>query len=218
MSDDVASRSSFLCMYMSNHPDTLVAYVRHFGKIQPLVESASMTSINSKAMSLSYVLKGSKEKGTVNVPFEPPLSGYDEVKPRLLSMKLDAEESLGMVKRPQITTFEVGPEILTTLSLIALFIFVTFSEQRPYSTIHNIGPWLRNAVGGPKVLKAIWIIAYTLHFLEAVYVFVLCRRHSTGFVLGAKWVTITFLAGYPGWSRLKRLIQKARIDSITKIH
>jgi hypothetical protein len=37
------------------------------------------------------------EKITVRIEFEPPLSGYEEVKPRLLSMKADAEEALGMV-------------------------------------------------------------------------------------------------------------------------
>lgn len=50
-------------------------------------------------MTLSYLIKGSKEKKSITIPFEPPLSGYDEVKPRLLSMKLDAEEALGMVSR-----------------------------------------------------------------------------------------------------------------------
>ena len=48
MSDPVASKSTFLCMYMTNHPDTLVAYVKHFGKIPGNVVSAEMKSIDSK--------------------------------------------------------------------------------------------------------------------------------------------------------------------------
>lgn len=36
-------------------------------------------------------------KISIRIKFEPPLSGYEEVKPRLLSMKADAEEALGMV-------------------------------------------------------------------------------------------------------------------------
>lgn len=48
MSDPVADKSTFLCMYMSNHPDTLVAYVRYWGKVSEAVESAKMTSIDSK--------------------------------------------------------------------------------------------------------------------------------------------------------------------------
>jgi hypothetical protein len=39
---------------------------------------------------------------SVRVPFDPPLMGYEEVKPRMLSMKVDAEEALGMVRHSPI--------------------------------------------------------------------------------------------------------------------
>lgn len=49
-------------------------------------------------MTLTYVVGASKDaKKTVRVVFDPPLSGYEEVKPRLMNMKVDAEEALGMV-------------------------------------------------------------------------------------------------------------------------
>ena len=114
MSDPVASKSTFLCMYMKNHPDTLVAYVKYFGKVRGKVTTARMTAIDTKVrvpvilrrgreghtscqgMSLAYQLK-TGENGQVHVPFNPPLAGYDDVKPRLLSMKADAQEGLGMV-------------------------------------------------------------------------------------------------------------------------
>ena len=44
--DPVAEKSGFLCMYMSNHPDTLVSYVRHYGGVKQKVTSAQMTSID----------------------------------------------------------------------------------------------------------------------------------------------------------------------------
>lgn len=53
-------------------------------------------------MNLSYVVKDGSKK-TTRIPFDPPLSGYDEVKPRLLSMTADAQESLGMVRLLLIT-------------------------------------------------------------------------------------------------------------------
>lgn len=37
-------------------------------------------------------------KVSIRIKFDPPLSGYEEVKPRLLSMKAVAEEALGMVR------------------------------------------------------------------------------------------------------------------------
>jgi len=48
MADPVADKSGFLCMYMSSHPDTLVAYVKHFGKVDGNVTLAKMLSIDSK--------------------------------------------------------------------------------------------------------------------------------------------------------------------------
>jgi hypothetical protein len=50
-------------------------------------------------MDISYQTKSSGDgKTRIRIKFDPPLSGYEEVKPRLLSMKADAEEALGMVR------------------------------------------------------------------------------------------------------------------------
>jgi hypothetical protein len=58
--DPVADKSGFLCAYMSTHPDTLVAYVKHFGKIDGNVSSAKMLSIDSKVRSPRiHMAKGS---------------------------------------------------------------------------------------------------------------------------------------------------------------
>lgn len=47
-------------------------------------------------MELTCTLKNGFKK-TVVVSFDPPLSGYEDVKPRLLEMKSLAQEGLGMV-------------------------------------------------------------------------------------------------------------------------
>ena len=48
MADPVAAQSGFLKMYMSNHPDTLVAYAKWFGKVQEPIEKAEMSDINTQ--------------------------------------------------------------------------------------------------------------------------------------------------------------------------
>jgi len=48
MSDPVAEKASFLRMYMSSHPDTLVAYAKWFGKVNEVITSAEMSAIDSK--------------------------------------------------------------------------------------------------------------------------------------------------------------------------
>uniref|UniRef100_A0A8H7XP26 DUF2470 domain-containing protein n=1 Tax=Psilocybe cubensis TaxID=181762 RepID=A0A8H7XP26_PSICU len=94
--DPVAEKSGFLRMYMSNHPDTLVAYAKWFGKVKEVITSAEMTAIDCNSMTLTCTMKGGSKK-EVRVPIEPPLSGYEDVKPRLLEMKAFAQEGLGMV-------------------------------------------------------------------------------------------------------------------------
>lgn len=50
-------------------------------------------------MTLLYKVKGQLDpEKSVRVDFDPPLAGYEEVKPRLLAMTADAQESLGMVR------------------------------------------------------------------------------------------------------------------------
>ena len=48
MADPVAEKSAFLCMYMSNHPDTLVAYAKWYGKVKEPIAGAKMTGITTK--------------------------------------------------------------------------------------------------------------------------------------------------------------------------
>ena len=45
-------------MYMSNHPDTLVSYVRYWGKISAQVSSAKMNSIDTNVRSLALCSTG----------------------------------------------------------------------------------------------------------------------------------------------------------------
>jgi hypothetical protein len=50
-------------------------------------------------MDLEYRVKDSpKNPQVVHVEFDPPLVDYAEVKPRLLGMKADADEALGIVR------------------------------------------------------------------------------------------------------------------------
>lgn len=46
--DPVAEKSGFLRMYMSNHPDTLVAYAKWYGKVKEAITGAEMTAIDTK--------------------------------------------------------------------------------------------------------------------------------------------------------------------------
>ena len=52
-----------------------------------------------QGMNLEYNTKDSPNRPqNVRIEFDPPLLGYEEVKPRLLGMKADADEALGIVR------------------------------------------------------------------------------------------------------------------------
>ncbi|TFY61984.1 hypothetical protein EVJ58_g4162 [Rhodofomes roseus] len=215
MADPVASKSGFLCMYMSNHPDTLVGYVKHWGKVAEDVSSAKMTSIDTKGMTLAYKTKAGGPEKEVRVLFDPPLLGYEEVKPRLISMKVDAEEALGMARAPQITTFRLPFGIWTTNVLLAFLLYVTFSPepQSPnfapaYLPAHyartNLPVW---------AVPASWWIVVIVHPLEALYALYMARRHRMPFTTGVGYVLGTLIWGLPVLNELRHQRQAARIES-----
>jgi hypothetical protein len=152
-------------------------------------------------MNLKYQTKAGESK-EIRVTFNPPLAGYEEVKPRLMTMKADAEEALGMVifsynsppsacsqsmlqmKAPKIEDFRIPPDAWkTAIPMLALF-YTTFAPgplSPAYSAAFALAHAIREALG-PTVMKYIWILMVSLHLLECLYTLSLCRKHQTPFV------------------------------------
>jgi len=214
--DPVAARSSFLCAYMSNHPDTLTAYVCNArlppdaGK-KPPVLSAKMTAIDSHGMTLSYATRGSDSLSEIRIPFDPPLLGYEEVKPRLLAMKLDAEEALGMTSPIEVWSFGLPPDLYITLFLESFLILTTFFPDvaGPIRALHDIF--------GMRFLKCVWAFMIAVHSVEALFVASLCRKHVPFGHFAAWWTLGTLFFGFPFLVSLRKRIQAARIELMNKV-
>jgi len=207
-------------MYMSNHKDTLACYVIYYGKVtNTKITSAEMTGIDSRGMDISYKTPSSgDEKISIRIGFEPPLSGYEEVKPRLLSMKAHAAEALGMAPVPRITKFTITSRAwLVTGALMTLLTYVTLSP--PLSSVVPshlyAGSFIRDIVGD-GVVKLAWGIVVVTHTAESLYTAKLVKRHGTPFGVGAMYILGTLFFGFPAWTELKKNVQEARIDSILK--
>jgi len=202
-------------MYMSNHPDTLVAYAKWYGHVEEIITSAEMTAIDTKSMTLTCTLKDGSKK-VARVEISPPLSGYDDVKPRLLEMKAIAQEGLGMIKAPKITKFQLSISTLQTAIPIILLIYCTFFPKESTSLFYFPAKFLY-----PYVVRGLlqfsWGILVVSHGLESIYTYSLCRRHGTGFLAGAAYVVATLTFGFPIWRDLRKRIQAARIESVMKI-
>ncbi|KZP23904.1 hypothetical protein FIBSPDRAFT_910027 [Athelia psychrophila] len=216
MSDPVAAKSGFLKAYMSSHPDTLVTYARYFGKITEDLSSAEMTAIDTKSMTLTCTIKGSLQKKVVVVEIDPPLSGYEEVKPRLLSMKADAQEGLGMIKAPRITNFRLAPGSFRPLPGYAILAYLSYPDYSP-SPLMTPSRVINAFVGGWSTVQyGIWA-AVISHVLEALYTLSLCIKAKTGFKVAFLYVLSTLVSGLYVWKDLRKRIQAARIESVMKV-
>ncbi|KAF8129327.1 hypothetical protein EV363DRAFT_1338691 [Boletus edulis] len=225
MSDPVAFKSTFLCMYMTNHPDTLVAYVKHFGKVPGNVSSAQMKSIDCKGMNLGYSLKNGGV-GLVHVKFDPPLAGYEEVKPRLLAMKADAQEELGMLQFPKITSFRFPSRSLIALGCILGAVYFTLAPPEgtalpliPINVANILFTPARavvSAIGFQPSTRSIIQVIAIIHGLECFYTWYLCQRYVKGPFVAATYISATFVFGLPIWIDLKKRVQEKRIESVMK--
>ncbi|KAI0370804.1 hypothetical protein BV20DRAFT_966331 [Pilatotrama ljubarskyi] len=168
-------------------------------------------------MNLTYQTKGGATK-QIRITFDPPLSGYEEVKPRLLSMKADAEEELGMMPAPQITSFRFHTKMLYTATLMAFLIYTTYApapDSPSYSPVFAPANTLRSIVPS-WALTVSWSMVIVLHGLESLYTLHLCRKHRTGFLVGLQYWLATLALGSPVFIDMRHQVQQARIESIMK--
>lgn len=152
-------------------------------------------------MDLEYNMKGalkSSKPQVVRVEFDPPLLGYEEVKPRLLGMKVDADEALGTVrpnpyslpcpcltgfltctqiKSPQIMHFEIPFEIWTTGSLLLLLIYTSSAPPDSDANHWWLARTLCPGIFPSWIIPLSWMIAVIGHGGEAAYATFLAYRH-----------------------------------------
>ena len=82
-----------------DHADAVLLYVRALGGIDDATE-ARMATIDLEAMVLEY--RSAARTGTVQVDFDPPLAGFEEVRPRLVALVADARQRIRSREDPNI--------------------------------------------------------------------------------------------------------------------
>ncbi|KAL0948281.1 hypothetical protein HGRIS_010874 [Hohenbuehelia grisea] len=167
-------------------------------------------------MTLTCAMK-SGGQNVVTIPLDPPLSGYGEVKLRLLEMKAEAQEGLGMIQAPQLKAFHLPSAVLKTLFPILALIYCTLYSPEKSSPLFVPARFILPLVGGDYTVKLAWITVVLLHGLESFYTYSLCKKHKTGFFVGAAYVIATLLFGFPVWTDMRKRIQTMRIDSVMKV-
>ena len=152
-------------------------------------------------------MKGGSKRD-VRVSINPPLSGYEDVKPRLLEMKALAQEGLGMVryhnlhapciliisfesaqiKTPKITSFDLPTRYTFIIGFcLTALLYLHFIQK--LSVPPFFAPNAHHAVQFSLKFTA-WFILVA-HTLESLYTFSLCWKHSTGFLVGVSTISIS---------------------------
>ncbi|KAJ7083987.1 hypothetical protein B0H15DRAFT_888730 [Mycena belliarum] len=216
MSDPVAEKSAFLKMYMSSHPDTLVGYAKWYGKVEEPITSAEMSAIDTKSMTLTCTLKDGSKKEVV-VAIDPPLAGYDDVKPRLLEMKALSQEGLGMIKSPQIKQFHFPPRgYAFNTSFYIVVPYGAFAVSNSDSPLSVVAHFMHSYVS-PKAFQIVLAVVVGIHLLESLYTLSLCRKHRASYPTTAAYLGATMFLGFNTWKDLRKRIQDARINSVMKV-
>jgi len=153
-----------------------------------------------QSMSLTCTLQNGAQKSVI-VPIKPPLTSYEDVKPRLLEMKALAQEGLGMVsplflkfyfayvpqiKSPRISTLSLPQNALSTLLFTLFFVYLYVTPVQLPSTSPS-APSFANTLQsflGPSLISFTFWTLLTAHILESLYTLYLCHNHSAGIVLG----------------------------------
>ncbi|KAF9005144.1 hypothetical protein BDQ17DRAFT_1353906 [Cyathus striatus] len=213
MTDQVAEKSDFLRMYMSSHPQTLIAYAKWFGSVKEEISSVGLKTINSKSMTLVCDLKKGENK-TVNINFKPPLADYEAVKPRLLEMKALAQEGLGMIKVPRVTTFKF-PLLDSTVPLVVVVLYWYFAPIN--SSVFSVPAVAMRTYASDTFVDYLFYALVLAHGGESLYAMGLCWKYRTPFTVGVLYILSTFIFGYPAWRTLEDHVRDLRIDSVMKI-
>ncbi|KAJ3713061.1 hypothetical protein C8R42DRAFT_699067 [Lentinula raphanica] len=205
------------------------------------VLSAEMVGIDTKGMTLTCKFKNGSSKD-VRVAIDPPLSGYDDVKPRLLEMKAIVQEGLSMIKIPNISTFHLPWSALSVIFIVyPILVYLAYAPTFSPTSGSALTSVITQAVDmitlparlltcmpylGPWLLSIFYWLFWSVnvgHVLEAMYTASLCRRHGTasfifrGFSSQAAYVCATLVCGYHIWRDLRKRIQDARIQSVMKV-
>ncbi|KAH9915590.1 uncharacterized protein BXZ73DRAFT_106141 [Epithele typhae] len=131
------------------------------------------------------------------------------------------EESSLMVRAPPVTKFSVNvPGLIAVLIFLPWVLYCTatqvFAASHPaYAPYFALGRAMLSQMPF-WVLRVCQGITVVGHGVQTPYVFYLCRKHRTGFVLGAKYTLGALAVGFPFTLGIRREIRAARTESVLK--
>lgn len=173
-----------------------------------------MTAIDKKHLEIAYTTtkgaqpgKGKPGSRTVSVPFHPYLSGYAEVRPRLVELSAISEKVI--TTRKPVIVYRTPKLALNAVILITLAYFALRSDRLASNAITQsvvpagrLAQWneLRNnTFGGPAKMDAFMKSIVRAHLVEGALMAAVCWFKGASKITTFRWSLITSVLGIPAW-------------------
>ncbi|KAJ9478165.1 DUF2470 domain-containing protein [Pseudozyma hubeiensis] len=215
--DDVAAKADGIISHMNNdHKDSLAYLATHYDDLaSPLKPNqVLMTAIDKKHLEIVYNIqkgatpgKGKPGSKTVSVPFHPYLSGYSEVRQRLVDLSAVSERVI-TTRKPDIV-YRTPKLALYGVALLGVAYLALRSDTlASYGIVQSIVPegrlaqWndLRNnTLGGPAKMDKFIKSIVRAHFFEAALMALVCYWKGASKLVAIRWILTTIPLGIPAW-------------------
>ncbi|KAM0205353.1 hypothetical protein ACHAPQ_005417 [Fusarium lateritium] len=213
--DDEVRRNRILSHMNKEHTREISYYLRHYTRLS----ASAASSPTLKDIDLNGMTIKSHDGKNHYVPFTPPLSGWAEVKGRIIEMANTARESLGL--SDIIVTAYTPPEgfgiFVTGAVLFYFFCAAALPWVQPGTRIWELlndgfpggaafFHWLVNAIFWPVI---------AIHTVECFFFDRKLQRHgverfSRQWLL---WLSNCFFEGFPAFQRLDGIVARKQDKS-----
>lgn len=219
---DQQRRDRIVTHMNSAHKRQLSHYLRYFAGLS----SSAASSPTLTDVSLHSLFIRAHDNSDHIVPFSPPLSTWDDIRPRVVAMDALARHRLGGISEVQITAY-ARPRgfdwVVFGGVLWYFFNAATLPLVVPGSRVWDIltvvfpgGPlWFR------WIVRAIFVPVVALHLTEAVlFDRKRMQRHGVQRWSGLwwKWELSCFIEGLAAWHRIDGIIAQKKTELEAKKH
>jgi hypothetical protein len=216
-SKDAAAKERIIKHMNEDHQRSLSYYLQHYCRLSS--RAASKATLSDISLTTLTLLDSYNK--THKIPFDPPMTSYAEVRPRVVEMDRESRAALG-ISSISITEYSPPskPVHITIFALCALtfVIFTTQQHIQPGTFVYDrILPWFP---GGPKwflgLSRSLALPVLGIHTGEA---YLLDRKKlrkygvERGTALWWKWTLSCFIEGFGCFQRIDEVVKAKEIEA-----
>ena len=209
-SEDVVMKERIITHMNNDHQDSLIRYLEHYCG----VSSFSARNAHLEDVTFSSLIVSSNGQ-SYNVPIEPPMTSWSDVRPRVVAMDAEAVAGLG---RSSITVKQYARPygFMLIVFIASLLTYVNFSRRANFMPGSLLYDSLLRYV--PQFADFCWriqpLVIYPMVLLHSCEAISMARsrlvRHSVpiGSRLWLCWVSSAFIEGYGSFIRFDMLVKE----------